>query len=80
MTKSNNNQTADEIYNRKMQEKFGEVVNISVQIPKSILEEFTERAVSDGHANINSALINLMKSASKSKKNKKIGVQNSSIT
>ena len=63
---------AEEIFNKTLEEKFGKAVNLSLSVPTALLEEFTNHAVSCGHLNINSALIEMMKAASKPKKSKKL--------
>jgi len=68
MIKGNNSKIANEIYTKTLEDKLGKFVEISLSVPTNILEEFTDYAVSVGHMDINSALIETMKDVSQPKK------------
>ena len=70
MVESNNN-LAEENYAKTMEKKLGKVIKISITVPQSILDDFTDHAVSSGHITLHSALIDMMKIASK-KNSKKL--------
>lgn len=71
MGRVNNTNEVDEIYNKALEEKMGKFIQINLDIPGKVFEEFTYFAVANGHLNINSALIELIRDAIKPKKNKK---------
>lgn len=67
MIESNNN-LAEENYAKTMEKKLGKVVKISLAVPQSILDDFTDHAVSSDHTTLHSALIDmLVRSAHKSR-------------
>lgn len=70
MSKGNGANSAEQIYNKKLEEKLGEIVQIVANVPKTIFEGFIDHAVSNGCLDINSALIQVMKDVSRPKRGK----------